>query len=237
MLFTKTSVKKTISRFGLALLVGLTSFLFVFANEPRAQEGGADSSVGNRFGDCDGKPPAISGRALRDEIVRYGDTRKNEINELKKLKAEIEESRSALRAEIEVLETRIAEYARKKEQEEEEKALLAETPLEKKKREARLAEDRLRMAKAFRGMEPKDAARLISRLETQLAADLLRLMRPADAGKILAELSPRKAAVLTTKVAGKKKAKPKKKAKEKKKEPQAKPPKAKKNAEKPKADQ
>ena len=210
-----------------AALAAIGVFLAVDESTPRAQDNMGTGAGGRQMGDCESKPPVLSGRALRDEILRYGDTRQDEINELKKLKAEILEARTVLRAEVEILETRMAEAARLEEAEEEKAAAVLETPIEKKKRLAQLAENRLRMSKAFRGMEAKDAARLISRLESGLAAELLRLMRPADAGKILAALPPRKAAALAAKVAGKdkppKKQKPKKK-KQQKRAPAAKPP-------------
>ncbi len=217
--FTSRQLKLSTSFVALAI-IGV--FLAVGSSTPRAQDNTGTGPGGRQMGDCDSKSPVLSGRALRDEILRYGDSRKDEINELKKLKAEIVEARISLRAEVEVLETRMAEAARLESAQEEEVVEIPETRIEKKRRMAQLAENRLRMSKAFRGMEAKDAARLISRLESGLAAELLRLMRPADAGKILAALPSRKAAALAAKVAGKdnppkqktKKAKKRKKSEE-----------------------
>lgn len=198
--FTSRQLKLSSSFVALAI-IGV--FLAVGSSTPRAQDNTDTGYGSSQMNNCESKASVLSGRALRDEILRYGDSRKDEINELKKLKAEIVEARIALRAEVEILETRMADAARLKAAEEEKRFVIPETRIEKKKRMARLAENRLRMSKAFRGMEAKDAARLIARLESGLAAELLRLMRPADAGKILAALPSRKAAALAAKVAGK----------------------------------
>lgn len=146
-------------------------------------------------------PPSLTPAALREELRRLSDpaedrrTIQEERRELEaerlrleRLAAEIAEARTALRQETERLNALIREK---------ESPSRATDETDRRDAGASTKEQRIEtLARSIRGMKPKQAAALLTRLPRPLAATLLLRMRPAQAGEVLDELSPDVAAAL-----------------------------------------
>jgi flagellar motility protein MotE (MotC chaperone) len=144
-------------------------------------------------------PPALSGRALCDELAqvdrsgaarsRLDEERKTlarERSKLEALAADIAQSRQALKEET----TRLERLVAKSSEAPHSPAADGSVPGPTGKADVES------LGKAIKAMKPEAAAGLIARMDSSLAAAVLRSLRPATVGAVLERLKPETAAAL-----------------------------------------
>lgn len=141
--------------------------------------------------------PPMPARSLLDALENVAADRRRinverkaleeERRSFERLKAELDESKAALLAEMERLNEIIELMDRKRRKDDEE----ADAEAAKK----RLA-DRAKFIKAMRGMKTDKLATMVSKLDREMAVDLLKQMKPVDAVTVLEKMEPALAAVL-----------------------------------------
>jgi flagellar motility protein MotE (MotC chaperone) len=163
-----------------------------------APSGAPTDANGSRARSLDGnagsylcRPATLSAEALLREIDKRHAAIEQERAALDEKRRSVDAVVAALREETLRLETRLAEEAKRKEQE-----TAAERGREDKARIVARQESEARLAKGVAKMDGKSAAAVLISLEKDLAATVLKKLPPAQAGAALAAMDPNVAAAL-----------------------------------------
>jgi flagellar motility protein MotE (MotC chaperone) len=173
-------------------------------DDARGATGSADAGVEPRAEA--NPPPSITSSALCDELRKSAMAKKAALSK-------IEEERKALVAERAKLEETAAEIARAREQLKEETQRLEALIEESKGLKPALGgaaraptgpvvgSNVANLAKTMKAMKPAQAAQLVSRMDSRLAAQVLQQMSPKDSGAVLANVKADVAAELMASLA------------------------------------
>jgi flagellar motility protein MotE (MotC chaperone) len=142
------------------------------------------------------RPASLSAEALLREIDKRQKAIEAERAALDEKRRNLEAVVAELRAETERLESRMAEEEKKKLQE-----TAAERAREDKAQKAQRLESETRLSKGIAKMDARSAAAVITSLEQDLAATVLKKLPPEKAGAALAAMEPAVAAALVERAA------------------------------------